>query len=67
MEADWKMINATGGEELVNFLSMISPFGPMEKQALLEAQTCVERTDILIALVEMVLAKPGPSADTPLH
>ncbi len=67
MDADWKMINSTGGEELVNFLSMISPFGPLEKQALLEAKTCVERTDILIALVEMVLAKPDPSADAPLH
>ncbi|TNE59709.1 MAG: peptidase S16 [Alphaproteobacteria bacterium] len=59
MEADWKTINATGGEELVNFLSMVSPFGLREKQALLEAETCVDRTEVLIALVEMVLNTPG--------
>jgi len=66
MTADWNMIRATGGEELVNFLSMVSPFGLREKQALLEAETCVERTEVLIALVEMVLAETteGPS---PVH
>jgi Lon protease-like protein len=67
MQADWKMIDATGGEELVNFLSMISPFGGREKQALLEAQTCVERTEVLIALVEMILADPKGGAATPLQ
>lgn len=67
MNADWKMINATEGEELVNFLSMISPFGLREKQALLEAETCVERTEILIALVEMVLAETTPGTSAPLQ
>jgi Lon protease-like protein len=67
MQADWKMIDATGGEELVNFLSMISPFGGREKQALLEAQTCVDRTEVLIALVEMILADPEGGAATPLQ
>ena len=67
MNADWKMIDATGGEELVNFLSMISPFGLREKQALLETETCVERTEVLIALVEMVLAETSHGPSTPLH
>lgn len=67
MEADWKMIDSTGGEELVNFLSMISPFGLREKQALLEAETCVQRTEVLIALVEMVLANPSDGTPTPLQ
>jgi Lon protease-like protein len=66
MNADWKMINATGGEELVNFLSMISPFGLREKQALLEAETCVKRTEVLIALVEMVLSETS-QGPTPVH
>jgi hypothetical protein len=67
LDADWDMINRIGGEELVNFLSMISPFAAREKQALLEAQTCVERTEVLIALVELALADPGGNTSAPLH
>ena len=37
MEADWDGIREAGTETLVNTLSMMSPYGPAEKQALLEA------------------------------
>ncbi|MEN8723270.1 MAG: LON peptidase substrate-binding domain-containing protein [Alphaproteobacteria bacterium] len=53
---DWDALNKTPNEQLVNSLSMISPYGPREKQALLEAQTISERADLLIALTEMWLA-----------
>ena len=41
---------------------MMSPFGPEEKQALLEALTLKARADVLIAITEIELARGnGPS------
>lgn len=56
MSADWESIEQSGNEALVNSLSIISPYGPQEKQALLEAESLAQRAEILIALTEMVLA-----------
>lgn len=56
---DWDEIGKTTNEALVNALSMISPFGPNEKQALLEATTLKERADVLMAITEMELARGG--------
>lgn len=56
LEADWSSIEAADTEELVNYLAMISPFGPQEKQALLEAPDLRRRAEILIALARMELA-----------
>ncbi len=57
LSIDWDNIAQSSNEELVNSLSMISPYGLREKQAMLEAETLSERCDILIALTEMVLAQ----------
>ncbi|MED5323491.1 MAG: peptidase S16, partial [Pseudomonadota bacterium] len=57
MSADWGAIEQSGNEALVNSLSIISPYGLKEKQALLEAESLSERAEILIALTEMVLAQ----------
>jgi Lon protease-like protein len=57
MTADWDGIESSSNEALVNSLSIISPYGPQEKQALLEAESLAQRADILIALTEMVLAQ----------
>lgn len=65
LEADWEAIDRAGGETLVNSLCMISPFGVSEKQALLEAQSPVERTDVLIALIEMAMA--GDDSGAPVQ
>lgn len=56
LRADWNAISSAPGEHLVNMLSIVSPFGPEEKQALLEAGTLKQRADILVALAEMELA-----------
>lgn len=56
---DWDEIRKTTNEALVNALAMISPFGPTEKQALLEAVTLKERADVLMAITEMELARGG--------
>jgi Lon protease-like protein len=56
LEADWDSIERASNESLVNTLSMMSPYGPAEKQALLEARTLKERADMLVAVTELALA-----------
>ena len=64
MEADWPNVEKTGNETLVNALSMMSPYGPREKQALLEADDLRTRAEILVAITEMTLkSADGPSSD----
>ncbi len=57
LEADWDSIDRASTEVLVNALSMMSPYGPAEKQALLEAPDLRTRADTLVALTEVDLAK----------
>ena len=59
MKADWDSIGRSSTEFLVNALSMMSPYGPEEKQALLEAPDLKSRSEVLVALAEMQLATPG--------
>jgi uncharacterized protein len=54
--ADWSAISKAATEALVNMLAIASPYGPDEKQALLEAPTLKARAEVLIALAEMELA-----------
>lgn len=62
--ADWKAVEGAPSAALVNYLSMICPFSPSEKQALLEAGDVVERGRVMTALIEMaVLAKAGGRED----
>ncbi len=53
---DWDGIERASTEHLVNTLSVLSPYGCEEKQALLEAGSLKKRADILIALAQMELA-----------
>ncbi len=57
LEVDWKSVEQASTATLVNSLSMMSPYGPAEKQALLEARDIKARADTLIAITEMVLAQ----------
>ena len=56
MQTDWKSIEEAPAETLVNALSMLCPFDPREKQALLEAPSVKHRAEALIALLEMANA-----------
>jgi len=51
--ADWDTIRNTPDERLVTTLAMICPFEPIEKQALLEAETLANRSDLLLTMLEM--------------
>lgn len=66
-QVDWKEIHEAPNEALVNALSMMSPFGRREKQALLEAASLRERAEILVAITQIDLAKGGDGSDTPLQ
>jgi uncharacterized protein len=56
LTANWKEINAASSEQLVNSLSMLSPYGPEDKQALLEAPALTGRAELLVALTERALS-----------
>ncbi len=59
LSVDWADISEASDEALVNGLSMLSPYGPDEKQALLEVREIGERAELLIALTEMFLRQDG--------
>ena len=54
--ADWENVGRASNETLVNALAMMAPFGPAEKQALLEAPDLKTRAEQLVAFTEMALA-----------
>jgi uncharacterized protein len=59
MSADWNEVQSISTEVLVNTLSLLAPYPPREKQALLEAHDLKSRADVLVALTEIALSKSG--------
>ncbi len=57
LQLDWDSIHEAPNEALVNALSMMSPFGAKEKQALLEALDLKGRAEVLVAITEFELAR----------
>ena len=62
----WSDIKKASNEALVNGLSMMSPCGPREKQALLEAADLKSRAEMLVAITTIDLAR-GDNSSTQLH
>ena len=67
LKADWEGIETAPNEALVNALCMMSPCGPAEKQALLEAKDLKSRAEILVAVTEIELAKNTTDGETKLQ
>lgn len=59
LEADWESVERADNMMLVNSLSIMAPFDPAEKQALLEAPDLKTRAETFIAIVKIVLAGSG--------
>jgi uncharacterized protein len=61
IDVDWEEVEQTGTADLVNLSSMLAPFGPAERQLLLESPTLKARAEALVALaeVEMALSHSG--------
>lgn len=57
LEADWESVENASNESLVNAIAMIAPYGPAEKQALLEAPDLKTRAETLVALAEISLSQ----------
>ncbi len=59
VKLDWDAVEKTPIDRLVTSLAMTCPFGPNERQALLEASGAGERAGIIVTLLEMALAETG--------
>lgn len=56
LSTDWDSLKDAEDELLINSLSMLCPFDPEEKQALLEAPSLSTRRETLVTLLEFALA-----------
>lgn len=63
LDADWKALERIADESLISSLSMMCPFEPREKQALLEAPGLAERAEVLTTLMQF--AAPAGLAGDP--
>lgn len=64
MSCEWDKVDEAPKERLVRCLSMICPFGPREKQALLESATHAERGDLLLRLLEFTVGAKSAAQTT---
>ncbi|MEO0486500.1 MAG: LON peptidase substrate-binding domain-containing protein [Pseudomonadota bacterium] len=55
LSTDWDSLKEAEDELLVNSLSMLCPFEPEDKQALLEAPSLATRRETLVTLIEFAL------------
>ena len=55
LSTDWSSLKEAEPELLVNSLSMLCPFSPEDKQALLEAPSLTTRRETLVTLIEFAL------------
>ncbi|QBY02808.1 ATP-dependent protease [Rhodophyticola sp. CCM32] len=55
LSTDWDSLKDAEDELLINSLSMLCPFDPEEKQALLEAPSLTTRRETLVTLIEFAL------------
>ncbi|MFC3638057.1 LON peptidase substrate-binding domain-containing protein [Camelimonas fluminis] len=67
LRIDWRGVRSASNEALVNALSMMSPYGMREKQALLEAPDLKTRAEMLVAITEIELARGGAGSDPSLQ
>jgi uncharacterized protein len=64
LKTDWSAIQRASNEFLINALCVMCPYGPEEKQALLEAADLKMRAEVLVALAEIELASNGGTGST---
>ena len=55
LSTDWGSLKGADEELLINSLSMLCPFSPEDKQALLEAPSLTTRRETLVTLIEFAL------------
>jgi len=55
MHCDWETVKKTPDSRLITCLSMVCPFEPKEKQALLEASCSKARAEMFMTMLEMAV------------
>jgi Lon protease-like protein len=55
LELDWERVRQSETADIVRVFSMIGPFSPMEKQAIVEATSLMDRTDTLVTMLTMAV------------
>lgn len=63
LQTDWDNLREADDELLINSLSMLCPFEPEDKQALLEAPSLDTRRETLVTLIEFALRGGGTGED----
>jgi uncharacterized protein len=66
LSTDWGALGEAEDELLINSLSMLCPFTPEDKQALLEAPSLETRRETLVTLIEFAL-HAGDTPDEPMQ
>ncbi len=59
LQTDWESLKEAEDELLINSLSMLCPFEPEDKQALLEAPSLLTRRETLMTLIEFAMRGGG--------
>ena len=59
LQTDWESLKDAENELLINSLSMLCPFEPEDKQALLEAPSLQTRRETLLTLIEFAMRGGG--------
>lgn len=62
LKTDWESLGEADDELLINSLSMLCPFAPEDRQALLEAPSLTTRRETLTTLMEFAL-RGGPGEE----
>ena len=65
LSTDWDSLKEAEDELLINSLSMLCPFEPEDKQALLEAPSLETRRETLVTLIQFSLR--GMGGEEPLQ
>lgn len=55
MNCDWAAVEGVPDGKLITCLSMVCPFNPAEKQALLEAPCCKTRAEMFMTLLDLAV------------
>jgi Lon protease-like protein len=63
LRTDWDSLREADDELLIDSLSMLCPFDPEDKQALLEAPSLATRRETLVTLIRFALAGSGSGED----
>lgn len=65
MACDWELVDDASDEGLITCLSMACPFSPCEKQALLEAKCCRERSELFMTMLDIAVRSGDKKEERP--